>query len=341
MVPLLVLGQSVSIGGGVTVGAYTAASTNPYDISQQFAPGEVQIVSHVEQTTAASATATIEDITGTSGTVASFQFIACAGNSSCAGAGSASDAIINIYIDGSLTPSVTFDMGIIGSHWNTTATKQMFSDNHASIGWSASSGQIQFNLKYPMYFATEWKATVTVPASLTGGIYWFDDVRYTTAYTSALRLKSANTTLASSVSTNMATTPFVFLNLASGSGTIAALFVSTAAATNYTYLEAGFYAYLDGSGTPQYQTSGGEDFPGSAWYFDGPTTYQHPWSYLSNVAATTGGGAYGLSFNTDLLALHGGIRFTNGVKLDWEKIAAKSTTITTSVNIGYLCLYYQ
>lgn len=329
----------VSIGTGVQIGA-SSSTPNPYNISNSIAPGEVNLISHVEQHTNASSTATIEDITGTSGTVSSFQFIACSGTSSCAGAGSANDAIVNIYIDGSGTPSVTFDLGIIGTHWANSGAGN-FADNHASAGRSTTTGEIEINLKYPMYFSTEWRATITVPSSLTTGLYWFDDVRYTTAYTNALRLKSSNVTLANSVSTNLATTPFTFLNLGSGSGTIAALFISTQTATNYTYLEAGFNAYLDGAGSPQYMTSGGEDFPLSAWYFNGPTTFQMPWSYLSNIGLLTGTGSYGLDFNTDLLEAHGGIPFTNGVVFKWEKIVAKSTLVTTSVNIGYLCLYYQ
>lgn len=337
------LSAQVQIGSGVQVGGSPATATNPYDVTGQISPGEVNLTQLVEQETAGGTTVTAADITGHSGTVSSFFFASCLGTNTCASsAGSANDTIINIYIDGSATPSVTFDVGVIGSHWNNLSSGGFsFADAGASVGWSNAGKSQVILFKYPMYYSTEWKATITVPSEDTAGLYWFFGARYTTAYTSALRLKSTNVTSASSVSTNLATTPFVFLNLASGSGTIAAIFISTAAATNYTYLEAGFYAYYDGSGTAQYQTTGGEDVTGSSWYFEGQKTYQSAWSYMSNSAGTTGGGAYGLDFNTDFLAMQGGIPFTNGVKFDWEKIPAKATAITTSVNIAYLCLYYQ
>ena len=307
----------VALSNGVQVGG---GFTGPVDVANQFAPGEVQSTGHVEINTPASGTVTVEDITG-SGTILDFQMDV--------GASSSNDAVLNFYIDGSPTPSITFDVGILGTGlWSAGSA----ADAGVIVGYG---GGVNFLLKYPQYYSTEWKVTLTAPSS--GGVEWYDEVRYTSAFTSPLRLKSTNVTFANAVATNLATTPLVLLNLPSGSGTIAAVFIGTTGATNWSYLEAGFYAYLDGSGTAQYQTLGGEDFPGSGWYFNGPlASISSPWFFEHTTSV-----ADSVDYNVDLLALHGGIRFNNGVLFQWQKVPAKTTAITTSVNVAYLCLYYQ
>ena len=309
----------VALSNGVQVGS---SAPGLFDVTSQFAPGEVQSTGHVEINTPSSTTVTVEDITG-SGTILNFQM-------DLSGTTSSNDTVLNFYIDGSSTPSITFDVGILGTGWWSTGSA---ADAGVIVG--SGGGGINFLLKYPQYYSTEWKVTLTTPSS--GAVEWYDEVRYTSAFTSPLRLKSTNVTFANAAGTNLATTPLVLLNLPSGSGTIAAVFIGETGATNWSYLEAGFYAYLDGSGTAQYQTLGGEDFPGSGWYFNGPlASISSPWFFEHTTTV-----ADSVDYNVDLLALHGGIRFNSGVLFQLQAVPAKSVAITTSVKVAYLCLYYQ
>lgn len=323
-----------------------STATPPISAGGWLNSGEVKMYKQTAVTFAANTTGTLFDITpGNSGTILSVQLIFCGNTGGGACLQSPNFMVTSFYTDGNASPDVQLDMGILGLSWQTAATGHI-SDAGASIGWSSSQHTSGVVLQYPFYFANEFKGTATCPGAQYTSCTYYVDVRYTTSGTSSKRLKSTYQTTGGVTGLNLATTTYDFLNVASGSGNIAALFLFTANASNYSYLEAGIHGYLDGESSPSYNSSGGEDFFTGNYYFDwngtNPSIENTPWMYVA-YAGGTGGNTSGVGVNVDLLAVNGGIPFNNGAKLEWNLAATgkASNLVTTSVDFGYLCLYYQ
>jgi hypothetical protein len=170
-------------------------------------------------------------------------------------------------------------------------------------------------------------------------------VRYTSDYTSSRRLYSSGLTAAAGVATVAAASAYTFLDRPAGSaGWIVMHMQQSGNATDFSYLQRPVNAYVDGESTPSYATSGTEDFATSSFYFGGDggpgiAPQSWPWGYCT-VALDTAN-IFASVFVLDLLGLMGGIRYTNGVKLQWDLPPAGTDQPDTSSEILYQTFYYE
>ena len=173
-------------------------------------------------------------------------------------------AIVRIYIDGETFPSIEFNLlmghgiGFVDP-WNTKpwSTKRISRD--------ADRGTYN---TYQIPFSRSFQVTVTHPD---GGVFWYiiRGVYYYPLILGNLQLP-ANTRLMLYKNVNVSLEPLQFIDLANVQYSAGALFQVAIAAnsTDFKYLEACVRAYIDGSNTTAWLSSGTEDFFLSAFYFN-------------------------------------------------------------------------
>jgi hypothetical protein len=237
------------------------------------------------------------------------------------------DTVVNIYVDGEASPSVTFDFGVLGAHWVTTPRRA--STTHTSSEESVTVGGT-IVLKYPIPYSTSLRIDLVNPSSSIDGHAW-GQVLYTEDMTSALRLKSSSVTYKSAV-TVAATGNHDFLNLASGNaGVIVWHSLTCAVATSNLFMESDVNIKVDGEASPSISATGTEDWFLSGNYYIGGAA-NTPYAYCSLIDTTN----HRMNAGIDLLEYIGGIRYSDGVVMNWD-----CTEMTgTSVTIAYLVLYY-
>jgi hypothetical protein len=227
--------SAVSISG--------ASAAPSLDVTQIAAPGEVISTYQQQIVVPVSSTVTIADLKGFSGTVVGWAIALCPG-SGCSGAGYGMQTVVSVYYDGNTgTPDFSAAGYNFGNIWQQTNTT--FASDRITSGMSnAANTTGTFGFYYPMYFNSEWRMTLTAPAGATNGIKEYLTVWYTKSYTNSLRLHNA-TVVQQAV--NLATTPLTLLNVASGGGIVAGIFMNTDVAADLTYNEANVQTYLDGA----------------------------------------------------------------------------------------------
>jgi hypothetical protein len=173
---------------------------------------------------------------------------------------------IRIFIDGEEYPSIEFlvllghGVGFIDSH----------TENHAPWNTKRISADASSNMynTYQIPFSKSFKVTATDPV---GGTFWYI-IRGVYNYPlifGALQLPStARLRLYKNVKVDLL--PFEFINLVDIHGSAGVLFQVTLAASSsdFTYLEGCMRAYIDGSNSTTYLSSGTEDFFLSAFYYN-------------------------------------------------------------------------
>ena len=174
------------------------------------------------------------------------------------------DAVIRIYIDNETLPSIEF-MLMLGhgvGFGSGSATRPW---NTKRIALDAYHGTYN---TYQIPFSKSCRVTVTHPI---GGTYWYI-IRgvYNYPLTFGTLQLPSNARLRLYKNVNITLSPFDFLVMVNVYARAGALFQVTLAANSscYQYLEGCVRAYIDGSETPMWLSSGTEDFFLSAFYFN-------------------------------------------------------------------------
>lgn len=244
------------------------------------------------------------------------------------------DMVFRIFVDGEVDPAIEFDLGVLGSRFLTehvTQQTQHLGIQAAPTGDSALDlPSFQVTLRFPIPFGDGIKFQFHNPTA--DDTLAFLNVFYTTAVTQNRRLRSAGLTWADKVRREVGDGDYDLLDLASGAGTVVWHSMAVQGVTGPAYLESNIVARVDGEFAPSLQTSGTEDwFCDSFYWATGPRST--PWAYLGTIDLDTN---YTVATALDILALFGGLTFTDGIRLTWELGGGFS-----DVDVSYLVLYYD
>ncbi len=257
------------------------------------------------------------------------------------------DAVLEVFVDGERTPSISADIGDLCLLAFTQGTTERYGTAHL-MAESVGTRGADCVLKYPIPYRRAIRVTLTNADP--GELRLWSQVRYYSGVRLPYKLRSSAITVAHRL---RAVTPerqidgsVQFLHLARGSGWVVMHNVIYAAATDYSYLEANPVMYLNGrkpgaNVSPQYNSSGTEDYFLSSFYF-GTVPASSPFAAISEKG--NGGGPFtnSLSAGLDLLAYTGGVRFDHGILMRLERgNSAHPGTSDTNVDISYCVLYYS
>jgi hypothetical protein len=257
------------------------------------------------------------------------------------------DPILNIYVDGESSPSITTDLGHLLGHWTVTGLYQT-ANIRSEQDTTNTNGT--YTIDFPIPFSSHLKITIVTSDGFPNlfSIIYVNQGGEVLPY----RLKSSSRTMLNRLTgitpTNMANGTLEFLNLASGEGWIVwhCLYYTDLVSSNWSSMENNIVVYRDGLAPgagvfPQFDTSGGEDYFGSSWYFQGTNipglsaTQQN----LDHVLLAKNSTVIGMA--VDLMSMHGGLHFKNGVKLRAEKgLRGTAVAQTGNCSASWLVLYY-
>ncbi|MBV5268988.1 MAG: DUF2961 domain-containing protein [Afipia sp.] len=258
--------------------------------------------------------------------------------------GAGRDGILNIYVDGEMTPSVTTDVGAFLGHAASTAPAKFNMKNLSFETGGTAFPTVVF--RYPIPFKSSIRITYTAPAYQATAIWSI--ASYRTGVSQPYKLRSSGRTFPNRM---IGVTPAQqegravrFLDLPAGkSGTVVFHSICYTFGTDLSFLEVNPVIYLDGlvpgpGVSPQYDTSGVEDYLTSSCYFISGLQANGWMSNTSRGVVLPGSATMAL----DLLELHGGISFNNGILMTTERGNRNSGAHTiTNVDVAWLVLYYE
>lgn len=265
----------------------------------------------------AGGTLTLADVAGLSGMVTTIWL-------AVEGAGVYRDAILNVYVDGELTPSVSFDIGILGLHFGSTGA---YFTEHVSVEQDTSGYYAAVTFRFPIPFGTSCQIDLHNPTATNALV--FSQVYYTNDITDSRRLKSAGRAYLNRV-TLSAGGSLTFVDYQDGPGSLVWHSLVGDGATSLDYLEGDIAVSIDGEVSPSLISTGTEDWFLGAWYYGGGLR-STPWMLVSVRNTST----YVTMQSVDMLKLIGGIAFDEGITVNWD-----CSESTTSAEIAYLALYY-
>ena len=174
------------------------------------------------------------------------------------------NAIIRIYIDSETLPSIEFKL-LLGHGIGFVDPNNKIPWNTKRVSRDADYGTYN---TYQIPFSKSFQVTATHPV---GGMFWYiiRGIYYYPLIFGGLQLPS-NARLRLYKNVNISLEPLQFLDLANVQNSAGVLFQVTLAANSSTfqYLEACMRAYIDGSNTTTWLSSGTEDLFLSAFYFN-------------------------------------------------------------------------
>jgi len=219
------------------------------------------------------------------------------------------DTQVRIYIDGETQPSIDYQLYLAhGIGWGDDSTWQ----GNEYVGKNAHGGGIYHTYRIPFGSSITVTANLAFPAN---NVFWFiirglenmpvflGDLQLPSS--ARLKLyKNENVTLQPQELTTLST---------SASGGALLMVTIQAQSVDLNYLEACFRAYIDGSSTPQFLSSGTEDFFLSAFYFNGGQ-YETSQSGLTHFdTAATKLSMYKFFWRDPVV-------FSTGLKLVWKNM---------------------
>lgn len=245
------------------------------------------------------------------------------------------NSVIKVYIDGEGSPSINCDTGTLLSA--NVGASGCYSIKHHAFTYVASHCGV-FNFMYPIPYKSSIRITLTVSNTCTASptIIYYNGVQIPYKLISSCQKYSGKQTYSPTQQSNQTVK---FLNLGAGNaGWIAYHCIAGDASSDSTWMENAPVMFLDGAslgGSPQYNAGGMEEyFKTSGSYWNGGIT-QAQWSTTSVVSNATGI----VTAAIDLLALYGGIKFTNGIVMCLQG-GAKGTPSDANVDLAWLVLYY-
>ena len=174
------------------------------------------------------------------------------------------NATIRIYIDGETSPSIEFKL-LMGHGIGFVDPKYKTPWNTKRISRDADHGTYN---NYQIPFSKSFQVSAAHPV---GGAFWYiiRGVYYYPLIFGELQLP-ANARLRLYKNINVSLEPLQFLDLANIQDSAGVLYQVTIAAnsSSFNYLEACMRAFIDGSNSTTWLSSGTEDFFLSAYYFN-------------------------------------------------------------------------
>jgi hypothetical protein len=279
---------------------------------------------------AGNSTLNLADITG-QGVINTIWMAVCLSGSDLGGGWPAPDGQIRVYVDGESTPSITFDMNMLGAAWagDTPTKKFHLSTEHVTITYAGTSQAFSFTFKYPIPYSSSIKIDWVNIRLSSAQVYY--QVYYTPNLNLPYRLKSAMLSTASaSLGVNAPSNSIVPIwNVMNQEGWLVYNCFSFVNAAAMSVLESKVLLKIDGETTPSIASSGIEDWFLSAWYFN-QTNIEIPWAMVQVLNTTN----YRTTAVLDILAAYNGIYFKNSLDISLD------TTIAASSKVAYLFLYY-
>lgn len=246
------------------------------------------------------------------------------------------NSVIKVYVDGEGTPSINCDTGTLLAA--NVGGNGCFSVKHLAFTYVAAHCGV-FNFMFPIPFKSSIRITLTVSNTCTAS----PTTIYYTGVTIPYKLISSCQKYAGKqtyTATQQSDQTVKFLNLGAGNaGWIAFHCIAGDNSSDSTWMENAPVMFLDGAslgGTPQYNAGGMEEyFKTSGSYWNGGIT-QAQWSTTSVVSNATGIVTAGI----DLLALFGGVKFSNGIVMCLQAGAKGIPAGDANVDLAWLVLYY-
>lgn len=300
------------------------SSSSPIDVQDRPIANEV-----IEKTTVgASTTVTLASITG-SGIVQSIWM--AIRNDSGTPVALVYDGVVEIYVDGEASPSITSDFGTMALNAFATHAFGTFGCEHiyTESSNSGTTDRLGFTFRYPIPYSTSLEVKLRNPTTSTGVA--FIQVAYDDTASSTMRLKSSGVTYLNKVT--LASGDTRDLIDITGAGWLAHLAIVGKGASNRSWMERNIEAYVDGEATASYTSTGLEDWFHGSFYYHDRNTFGNPWMMVGANENT----GYRVTQAIDLLKLYGGLRYSTGLRLH----LATEANCTTSADLAWLALYYE
>jgi len=353
-------GLSPYNGGGSGNGGTTinlASGMDPSGSQSTLSNAEIHTNGLVSVGIAAGATIDLIKISSGTGYVDVFHF-------TCGPYGNCVDTVLNIYVDGETTPSVSADMGnLCALNEVNTGSSFRVADTHTSTEYNQFYNTMTCELKYPIPFQQSLHMTLTaMPGeALTNGL--FTEVHYYLGVSLPYKLWSQGVTNKNAItlaptqqaalldpSSGVGYETYNHLNYfyaGGGSGWLVDHTITFSNAIYDSFLENAPQLYLDGANSDgstlnstgsSFTKAGGEDTFLSGYYFGQVPSFT-PYAFIS---AKNTGSDNNVSANLDLLAYTGGLKYNNGaVYIQQLPLGKNYPGSGTEVNISHVLLYYR
>lgn len=262
------------------------------------------------------------------------------------GSGPALDGHLHAYYDGASTPAFNTDIGgLAGTHWGADGS---FGCRHMYASIDGKSYDTSFLMSFPMPFGQHARIEYHNTSSVTAQVFAEIDYSLTAAdVPGALRLKSQAHPYVGGVLTRQITDDTTLVDIPSGGGPGWLVYLTTIggidAATltpngpnSMSWLESNYAFVVDGVTTVE--SSGGEDFPRSGWYFSGNRFKDMSLSSAAFVGTDRPTAQPNcVAFGVDLLELWGGLPFQSTLRVHTPPEPAR----VTADRLCGVVLYYQ
>lgn len=259
------------------------------------------------------------------------------------------DGRLRIFVDQEVIAGFDVDLGTLFVSHNEahTGPGQSVGTNHiqmdvvgGSSAWvdgGGNSNMVSYQMLYPVPYSNGVRVEVYTPAGITvpGGSVIYSMV-YRRGQTSTMRLRSVGVTRleAAAAAVNMAAADIPLFDLPNNYGWMVYWGMACFGASNYSYLERPYFWYIDGESTASFVKTGGEEYGATGWFFGLNGRLTQP----AVIVTSSNNASRQMTVGYDILQMHGGIRFTNELRMVWGNKPA--TPATSNHKFGWCALYY-
>lgn len=287
------------------------------------------------------------------------------------------NGVLNVYVDGEATPSISFDVGAPFMWWSA-GLQTVWTANIMSALWNVGTGSTTLNSTLlNFFFPIPWHASIRITFIATTSMPALTQQNFAVYYVTGVdfpyKLCSSCLTYDNSVGV-LGNTQYnkdsisgsgavKFLNVQGAAGHIVfqSLCVSSAVNASATFGETNIGLYLDGNppasapsntchsmttigGSPDVDSSGTEDWFRTAFFgLNGQTTASSPAYWSPSLTHPTSNTL--IHYTVDHLEGDGGLRFQSSAVLQWETgrrpIDQNNTVSNTAFTPFWLVLYYK
>jgi hypothetical protein len=237
------------------------------------------------------------------------------------------DLILRVTVDGEGSPAIDVDIGSLLGIEHHKGVGREFSCAHAHLEQD-STKKAGFTLTLPMPFGDGITIEMHNPTGALAVLYSM--VSWTDAPSGDYRLRSSSVK-GVSPTTVLAANTFDYLDI-SGAGWLVwhGLAVD---ATGGSFIERNHLCFIDGEGTPSFQSSGTEDWQAGSFTHQGRQNFGTPYKMVGTNVDTPD---FQLVVVMDLISLYAGIRFDTAIKFQMGTEAGT----THNSSISHSTLYY-
>lgn len=238
------------------------------------------------------------------------------------------DVTLRVYVDGEVSPAIDVDLGALLAIEHPVPVGFTMWCEHAFVE-GQDSGSTGFVLRLPMSYSNGIRVEMvnTTPAL----VVLYTMVSYTEDVASQYRLRSASVKGLSPVVVPAAN-EYTYLDV-EGQGFLA-WHGLTVSCTTGIFIERNHGCFIDGEVSPSFLSSGTEDWQGGTFTHQGRQYVGMPYKLLGRNETVASPNL--LSVATDLIALYGGVYFSESLEFRMLTEAAVNQPST----ISHATLYY-